>query len=471
MGIIENSFKRELGKNTGKWVSNVVFGDGHSTPYRRVGNRQQTTYQEPRKTKTELLHEERLERIEAEERLQAKRLQIEREQKKKEQLLIIDSAVLKNIDTVAAIKIPTERNELINVLSELATQIKANKWHKNDEEGKIRNKFFDALLGKYEQCVIALKSIDTDSPQLDYYKKIARTAKNKKFFKKHKFLLFIGAILTVFICYFYPLYVIIIASVVGVFLIVKKIIKSKNKVSINQKKSTVQKTEQKIEDYSSVSTEKPLEENIVDSIFFDLNENGRIEKRLSSIWAQYANHVDKKIINRKPIFSADGVKDSILYIGVNPSYNPSDDTTFISSEDNKSLLYGSLYQLPNAPDYFKALESFASKLNIGYTHINLLYARENDRDLLLKTDHNFIREQLELTYDTLKKINPVAIIFFSDYCKSLIFGEERWISPKSEVNEHFILKGTNFPVFFTDDITILNSTEQNELIHRIQQII
>ena len=60
MGIIENSFKRELGKNTGKWVSNVVFGDGHSTPYRRVGNRQQTTYQEPRKTKTELLHEERL---------------------------------------------------------------------------------------------------------------------------------------------------------------------------------------------------------------------------------------------------------------------------------------------------------------------------------------------------------------------------------------------------------------------------
>ena len=36
MGTLGNAFKRELGKNTGKFVSNVIFGDGHSTPYRRV---------------------------------------------------------------------------------------------------------------------------------------------------------------------------------------------------------------------------------------------------------------------------------------------------------------------------------------------------------------------------------------------------------------------------------------------------
>lgn len=35
------SFKRELGRNTGKWVSNKVFRDGWSTPYRfsRTGTR------------------------------------------------------------------------------------------------------------------------------------------------------------------------------------------------------------------------------------------------------------------------------------------------------------------------------------------------------------------------------------------------------------------------------------------------
>lgn len=34
MGTFGKSFTRELGKNTGKWVSNKVFGDGHATPHK-----------------------------------------------------------------------------------------------------------------------------------------------------------------------------------------------------------------------------------------------------------------------------------------------------------------------------------------------------------------------------------------------------------------------------------------------------
>ena len=41
MGAFGNSLKRELGKNTGKFISNVVFGDMHSTPYRRVDSKRQ----------------------------------------------------------------------------------------------------------------------------------------------------------------------------------------------------------------------------------------------------------------------------------------------------------------------------------------------------------------------------------------------------------------------------------------------
>lgn len=36
MGKFENAFKREMGKNTGKVLSNFLFGDKHSTPYRKV---------------------------------------------------------------------------------------------------------------------------------------------------------------------------------------------------------------------------------------------------------------------------------------------------------------------------------------------------------------------------------------------------------------------------------------------------
>ena len=34
MGLFGKSITREVGKNTGKWISNKIFGDGHSTPHR-----------------------------------------------------------------------------------------------------------------------------------------------------------------------------------------------------------------------------------------------------------------------------------------------------------------------------------------------------------------------------------------------------------------------------------------------------
>ena len=118
--------------------------------------------------------------------------------------------------------------------------------------------------------------------------------------------------------------------------------------------------------------------------------------------------------------------------------------------------------------YFKSLENFASKCGYAYTQINLLYARENDRDFLLKQNSEFIREQLELSYDTILKINPVAIVFFTNYCKQLIFGANRWINPTTENNGAYILNGTKIPVFFSEDVTTLNVARQEELIRLIK---
>ena len=171
------------------------------------------------------------------------------------------------------------------------------------------------------------------------------------------------------------------------------------------------------------------------------------------------------------MFSADGVKDSILYIGVNPSYNPNDDDVFIQSDDHLSLMYGSFYQREDAPEYFNILEEFASMLGKGYTHINLLYARENDRDALIHSNSDFIREQLELTYETIIKIKPVAIIFFSDYCRDMIFGADRWVDPISEKDGHYILRGTCIPIFFSDDITAINDTKKMSLMRKIKTVL
>lgn len=460
MSLFGKSFERELGKNTGKWVSNVIFGDGHATPYRRAENRRQQKLNQQR-IQEDNFHQQRLTQIRLEDKI-----------KQKEQLLVIDGAVLQNVDMISSIKVTNNSEQLVDILSELSIQVKTNNWHGNNEEGKIRNKYNEALLEKYNQALLRLKTIDPNNSQLEYFARNLNRFKRKKFLKKNKFLVVLASIIFAVFCVFL-LSEGIFTLVFGPIALIVVAIFGYKYYKRNQKPDEAKTTndryvQEEIKTIEPVNVENTAIEE--ESVFFDLNENERIEKRLSEIWNKYRG-VNNQILSRKPIFSADGVNDSILFIGINPSYNPSDDNTFIKSNDGNSLMYGSFYQRPDAPEYFKALEFFANKLNKGYTHLNLLYAREDNRDLLLGCDHNFIREQLELTYETILKIKPVAIFFFSDYCKNLIFGADRWVNPNSESNGSYILNGTNFPVFFTDDITSMTAIEQIELINKMKEVI
>ena len=161
MSIFGNSFKREVGKNTGKWLSNSLFGDKWSTPHRVINERA--------KVKTER----------------------EQQRKDNEQLYLVDAAVLKNIDKVAAFRLSHNKEELLGQLDELTIQLSANKYHDvsdDEKEAKVRNKFNDALMEKYKQALVLLKTIDPTEPMLTYYNKAYKKAKRSKLFRKHKVL-------------------------------------------------------------------------------------------------------------------------------------------------------------------------------------------------------------------------------------------------------------------------------------------
>ena len=426
MGAFGNSLKRELGKNTGKFISNVVFGDMHSTPYRRVDSRRQAAMN-ARLAEAEARR--RVEEVKKEARLEEARLKREEAR---------------------------ERAELDRKNQLYAIELKANKWERGNDEAAIRNKYTDALLEKYVLCVQELELTDPSEPHLKYYKSVATKAKRSRFFKKNGSWLypliiiltllaitFVIAVLSimpdlfllsiVFVAEYYTqivlLCVLSMAGLVGYKLFIKKSRKKKDNGS-----KTIQSEQKKDESEKQKDTQTDST-NENESIFFDLNEDER------------------------------------LFVGVNPSYNPIDDEVFISSADRQSLMYGSFYQRDDAPDYFKSLEEFASFVGKGYTHINLLYARENDRDALLNSNSDFIREQLELTYDTIVKIAPLAIFFFSDYCREMIFGADRWVDPATEQDGHYILRGTNIPIFFTDDITIIDDASRMALIRKLKTII
>ena len=466
MGTLGNAFKRELGKNTGKFVSNVIFGDGHSTPYRRVDKAR-----EANANARQQMAEARMKMAEAEAREARERSKRER----KNQLYAVDSAVLENIDLLNSQAIPTDKQELLQFLSVLAVQLKATPWldEARDDEAKIRNKYTNALLEKFRLSVYELETTAPDDPHLQMYKELLSQSNKKRFLAKHKRgIIILSCILAILIFFTVPLgaillYASIIGSIVILFFLIKHLIKHPEKLTMLFRKNTPNEKPKESVSIPLATYPEPVATTTVpeagtaeESIFFDLNQDGRIEKELAKIWNRYRRLVRQDIIGHKPIFSADGVKDSILFVGVNPSYNPADDSTLIPSQDNSSLMYGSFYKLSNAPDYFKSLEEFASKAaGKAYTHINLLYARANDRDALLRCNSDFIREQLELTYNTILKIQP------------LIFGADRWIDPNTECDGHYTLRGTRFPAFFTDDVTVMDNPSKTALISKIRSLI
>ena len=480
------SFGRELGKNTAKVVSNALFGDSWSTPYRRVNRDVQRRHEDRMRIKQEAAErEERRLRI-------AEQHQIEEDNRaRRAELNILNSAVLENVDKLMAIPIPKTSHGLNELLGRLSIQMKSIKRHDDGEEGRIHNQYNEALHQKFSQCLFELRCINPNDPHIPVYgeilieKEIERKreevkVKNSKYRKFS--LLGTGGLLMV-LFYVSPWYddpVFIISLTCSIILIIAlwsfylyKLRKSKREL---QEWMLTEKDKYKVEQTDMMHRAEPhmptadYEDNVGyiesedASVFFDLDANNRICSALRRIWLKYRHTVPSEYIERRPIFAADGVDDCILFVGVNPSYSPEDDQRFIESNNKHSLLYGSFYQRDDAPPYFKALESFAGRCVKSYAHMNLLYVRENDRDALMKVNPDFIREQLELTYDTIALLKPKAILFFTDYCKKLIFGKGRWVNPETFNNGHYILNGTDIPVIFCEDITTMSGRSIDNLV-------
>src|SRR5690606_15042830 len=142
------------------------------------------------------------------------------------------------------------------------------------------------------------KTIDPSNYQIEYFQKIIKNFKKKKFLKKNQTLLILLSIMFAIFCIF------LIAE--GLFLIVFGPIALITIAIIgykyfnNNKKNKTNKTTNNRYTQEEKTTERIIiePENIIDeSVFFDLNENERIEKKLSEIWSRYKGKIDNQIIN------------------------------------------------------------------------------------------------------------------------------------------------------------------------------
>ena len=164
MGRISNALERELGKNTGKFISNLIFGDSHSTPYRRVDNEHRTTIAESRAE------------------IARRNAEAQRKRQRKDDLNNLNAAVLRNADIVIETTIPQEEKGLIDLLSMWAAQLETTKWRYSTKEGRIHNQYSNALLEKYNQALLTMNYVAPTNPMVAYYQTVFTKAKRKRFF-------------------------------------------------------------------------------------------------------------------------------------------------------------------------------------------------------------------------------------------------------------------------------------------------
>ncbi len=142
----------------------------------------------------------------------------------------------------------------------------------------------------------------------------------------------------------------------------------------------------------------------------------KIEQKLNQIFSNTDKSINE-IAKRGYVYALAEPRD-LLFVGLNPSY------TNKATSENYS--YKISDAVKNYPKHYKAFNDLATGGNYknNWTYIDLFYFRETNQktlNYLIKKDINFILEQLKVTNEIIKKINP-KIIFVANSNANYFFG-------------------------------------------------
>lgn len=184
------SLKGQLGRDTGRLISNKVYGNRHASKYQRVNSSDNISknLKLEKKYELELLEKERENNLEVLNRNQ--------------ELFEINEKttfVNQNLKKITSMKVPSSKEAIIDNLHSLSVEITSNKWKDTDDEiNKISNVYTEALFKKYEQHLFTLKNKFPTAIEIQYFEKQNKSFQKHVFFQKYK-LAFIAIPFIIFI--------------------------------------------------------------------------------------------------------------------------------------------------------------------------------------------------------------------------------------------------------------------------------
>ena len=214
---------------------------------------------------------------------------------------------------------------------------------------------------------------------------------------------------------------------------------------------------------------------------YSIRENH--QEQLELIWAN-KDFKDIEVLSRGYHTVEFIIKNSILFIGINPSYsenrNPINHNAFncIKQESNEYS------------KYFRPFENIAKSVGSKWSHLDILFFQETSQkyiDKLLKTDigFNFIQAQLQVTKQILENSSPLCIIVCNTKAREFLgkhTKENKWLNYSFKFddklgtdrihNENSNLHNT--PIFFSSMLSgtrALDIGSRERLIWQIKRTI
>lgn len=179
-----NSFKNQVGRDTGRRVSRALYGKKHATLIEHTGScaRGVTKMEIESLLETKSRQEEcRLEE------LTQRRMRLEFQQ---DQLEKLTDEVNKKIAYLNNLSFPNECQKLTELANGLIYLMECNFWNseKDSEKRAVCNRYSDAIFAKLIQMHITLKLNYPNTPYCQYYNGKMRHYRFRHFRTKHKFL-------------------------------------------------------------------------------------------------------------------------------------------------------------------------------------------------------------------------------------------------------------------------------------------
>lgn len=211
----------------------------------------------------------------------------------------------------------------------------------------------------------------------------------------------------------------------------------------------------------------------------------KIDKQLEKIWSE--RYENKEILSG--IFPNELYSNSITFLSLNPSLQPKDrlNTKKGNYPENPYPIVD--WKRTNAEyKFFKKFYDLGKEFK-PWTILDLLYERDSNqknleqkykRKTILKEDKAFLENQIKLTFEILKSINPKIVIISNSFANKLIhenFKELNLTQEIPSVENNYIYRINGIP-FITNESKFMgsrfleqNNDRINKLSNEIRRII